>query len=333
MKALVTGATGFIGFHVAKYLAGRGVETSALVRPGSNTDALQAMGVRISPGDMRDKPSIIDALKGCNLVFHLAADYRLWTPDPDSMYEINVGGTVNLMDAAMTSGVERVVYTSSVGALAASTDGVPACEETPVHLSDMIGTYKKTKYLAEREVYGFIEKGLPAVIVSPSTPIGPMDTKPTPTGKIIVDFLNGRMPAYLDTGMNFVDVEDVACGHWLACQHGKVGEKYILGNRNMGLGEFLHTLADLAGMKPPSIRLPYFPVLIAAHVNEFMSRITGRPPLITLTGVKMARKYMYFDCSKAVRELGLPQAPVEDAIRKAIKWFEDNGYARKRKAA
>jgi dihydroflavonol-4-reductase len=326
VKALVTGATGFIGYHVARYLAEKGIETAALVREGSRADALRAIGVKDIRGDVRDRSSIVKALKNCDTLFHLAADYRLWTPDPDSMFEINVQGTINVMSAAMETGIDRVIYTSSVGALAASREGSPSNEETPVQLSDMIGPYKTSKFLAEREVYGFIDRGLPATIVSPSTPIGAMDTRPTPTGKIIVDFLNGKMPAYLDTGMNFVDVEDVASGHWLACLHGRTGEKYILGNRNMTLRDFLGIIAGIVEKKPPSLRLPYISVLAAAYVNELFSRITKKPPVIPLTGVKMAGKYMYFDCSKAIRELKLPQNPIEAAVRRAISWFSDNGY-------
>lgn len=329
----MTGATGFIGFHVARYLKGKDIDVMALVRPGSDIAALRAIGVNISSGDVRDYSSIEKALKGCSLIYHLAADYRLWVPDPDSMYDINVQGTKNIMSAAMDAAVEKVIYTSSVGALATSLDGRLADEETPVRLSDMTGHYKRSKFLAEREVYGFIDKGLPVVIVSPSTPVGAMDTKPTPTGKIIVDFLNGRMPAYLDTGLNFADVEDVACGHWLAYLHGRIGEKYILGNRNMSLGDFLRLLAKMSGKRPPAIRLPYFPVLAAACINELFSRVTKKPPLIPLAGVRMARRYMYFDCSKAVRELKLPQGPIEGALEKAIAWFRDNGYLLKGKIA
>jgi dihydroflavonol-4-reductase len=249
------------------------------------------------------------------------------------MYEINVQGTINVMTAARNAGVERVVYTSSVGALAATDDGRPLNEEAPVRLNDMVGTYKKTKFMAEREVYRFIEGGLPVVIVNPSAPIGAMDIKPTPTGRIIVDFLNGRLPAYLETGLNFTDVEDVACGHWLACMRGRVGEKYILGNLNMSLGDFLETLAAVSGRKARCFRLPYLPVLASAYVSEFISAFTKRPPVIPLAGVKMAKKFMYFDSSKAVRELGLPQHPIEGAIAKAISWFEQNGYVMKRSVA
>jgi dihydroflavonol-4-reductase len=333
LKALVTGATGFIGFHVARYLKDKDVDVTALVRPGSDIVALRTLGADISFGDVRDYSSIEKALKGCSIIFHLAADYRIWVPDPDSMYEINVQGTKNIMAAAMDAGIEKVIYTSSVGTLATSLDGRLVDEETPVSLIDMTGHYKRSKFLAEREVYRFIDKGLPVVIVNPSTPVGAMDTKPTPTGRIIVDFLTGRMPAYLDTGLNFADVEDVACGHWLACLHGRVGEKYILGNRNMSLGDFLGLLAKLTGKRPPAVRLPYLPVLAAAYVNELVSVISKKPPRIPLAGVRMARRYMYFDSSKAVRELKLPQSPIEVALGKAIAWFGDNGYLAKGRIA
>jgi dihydroflavonol-4-reductase len=333
MKVFVTGATGFVGYHVARYLRKLNIEVTALVRPSSEKSYLSAIGADIAEGDVRDYNSILSAMKGCSQIYHLAADYRLWVPDPSTMYAINVEGTKNVMAAAEEAGIEKVIYTSSVGALAASMDGKPSNEDSPVSLKDMIGHYKSSKFMAEMEVYNFIEKGLPVVIVSPSTPVGSMDTRPTPTGKIIVDFLNGKMPAYLDTGMNFVDVEDVAAGHWLAAQHGTIGEKYILGNKNMSLGEFLGLLSAITGKKRLPVKLPYLPVLAAAYVNEAISAITKRPPMIPLTGVKMARKFMYFDCSKAVRELKMPQSPVENALKKAIKWFKENGYVLKGRAA
>jgi dihydroflavonol-4-reductase len=333
MKVLVTGATGFIGYHVARYLKKNDIDVVALVRQGSDSSRLSHLGVRIAAGDVRDYPSVIRALEDCRQIYHLAADYRLWVPDPSTMYAVNVDGARNIMIAARETGVEKIIYTSSVGALATSLDGTPSNEESPVALGDMTGHYKRSKFIAEREVYSFIEKGLPVVIVSPSTPVGPMDTRPTPTGKIIVDFLNGKMPAYLETGLNFVDVEDVACGHWLAACHGRIGEKYILGNRNMRLGDFLGLLAASTGKKGPIFKLPYLPVLAAAYVNEAVSAITKRPPFIPLTGVKMARKFMYFDCSKAVRELKMPQSPIENALEKAIEWFNENGYILKGRAA
>ncbi|HEX8949311.1 MAG TPA: hopanoid-associated sugar epimerase [Dissulfurispiraceae bacterium] len=329
MKALVTGATGFIGFHVAKRLQESGLHVVALVREGSDMRALKALDAETAEGDVRDFESVRRALKGCAYLYHLAADYRLWVPDPRSMYEINVQGTRNVMQAALMLGTEKIVYTSTVGALAASRDGRSSNEETPVSIEEMVGHYKRSKFIAEVEAYRFIQKGIPAVIVSPSTPIGPMDRKPTPTGKMIVDFLSGRIPAYLDTGLNFVDVEDVAAGHLYAAQRGRVGQKYILGNRNITLREFFAVLAGITGRKPPRVRLPYLPVLCAAYVDEALSRwVTRRHPRIPLIGVKMARKYMYFDCTKAERELNIPRSPIENAMERAARWFIDNGYVR-----
>lgn len=327
MKALVTGATGFIGYHVAKMLREKGVAVRALVRQGSDASSLKFLGIEPVVGDVLDLDSVRKALDGCRQCYHLAADYRIWVKDPKVMYGINVQGTKNVMEAALEKRIEKVVYTSSVGVLAACANGKPSNEATPVCMKDMVGHYKRSKFIAEREVYGFIEKGLPVVIVNPTTPVGPMDRKPTPTGKIIVDFLNGKVPAYLDTGLNFVDVEDVAAGHLLAAQQGRVGERYILGNKNISLKEFFGCIARITGNNPPKVRLPYLPVLLAAYVNEALSKITGRYPRIPLTGVKMARKFMYFDCSKALRELNLPQSPIEGAIEKAVHWFRTHGYA------
>jgi dihydroflavonol-4-reductase len=331
MKVLVTGATGFIGYHVAKLLQEKGFHVRAFAREGNDASLLKALGVEPVQGDIRDIDALSHALKGCRQLYHVAADYRLWVPDPETMYEINVQGTRNVMQAALKRSVERVVYTSTVGVLAAGSNGKPSNEETQADIHEMVGHYKKSKFLAEQEVRHFIEQGLPVVIVNPSTPIGPFDRKPTPTGKIIVDLLNGKMPAYLDTGLNFVDVEDVAAGHVLAAQQGRVGEKYILGNRNMTLKEFFEFIAGATGTKPPKVRLPYLPVLIAAHVDEALSKwVTGRQPRIPLTGVKMSKNYMYFDCAKAVKELHLPQSPIEGAIEKAVRWFKDNGYVKAR---
>jgi dihydroflavonol-4-reductase len=330
MKVLVTGATGFIGFFVARLLTGNGFQVGALVRDGSDTSALRELGIELINGDVRDFSSINTALKGCRQLYHLAADYRIWVNDPKTMYEINVQGTRNVMQAALTTGIEKVIYTSSVGVLTACSNGKPVNEETRANIKDMTGHYKKSKFIAEEEVYGFIEKGLPVVIVNPTTPIGPMDRKPTPTGKIIVDFLNGRIPAYLDTGLNFVDVEDVAAGHLLAARHGRIGQRYILGNKNISLRNFFECLAGITGRKPPKVRLPYLPVLLAAYVDEVLSRITDTHPRIPLTGVKMARNYMYVDCTKALRELDMPQSPVEGAMEKAINWFRDHGYVKKK---
>jgi dihydroflavonol-4-reductase len=256
----------------------------------------------------------------------VAADYRLWVRNPEELYETNVTGTVNVLRAALLKRVERVVYTSSVGALGLRSNGKPANEATPVRIEDMIGHYKRSKFLAEREAERFLDWGLPVVIVHPSTPVGPGDHKPTPTGKIIVDFLNRRMPAYLDTGLNLIHVSDVAEGHLLALERGRVGEKYILGNQNLTLAEIFARLERVSGIAAPRYRLPHRPILFLGYLCHLVSRISGREPLIPYEGVKMARKFMFFDASKAVRELGLPQTPVELALTEAVTWFRNHGY-------
>ena len=325
-RAMVTGATGFIGYHVAKALKAHGFDVRALVREGSDASYLKALDVEPAPGDLRDYPAVRRAMRGCDQVYHVAADYRLWVPDPRVMYAVNVQGTVNVMQAALETGVEKVVYTSTVGVLAPARNGKPGSEETPGRLRDMVGHYKRSKFLAEQEVRKFIGKGLPVVIVNPTAPVGAMDRKPTPTGKIIVDFLNGRIPAYLDTGLNFVDVEDAAEAHVLASTSGVVGESYILGNANLTLKQFLSLLARLTGRKPPRWRVPYAPVLCLAYIDEGLSRLSGRrAPAIPLDGVRMARHYMFFDCSKAVRALGMAQNSLEIAAQKAIDWYRRSG--------
>ena len=327
MKTFVTGATGFIGASVVRELLKDGREVRALVRPGSDTANLAGLDVEVWRGDLRDRSSLVQGLQGCDVLYHAAADYRLWTRTPEEMYRINVEGTAAILEAALEKGLSRVVYTSSVGTLGNPGDGTPGTEETPVSLADMVGHYKKSKFLAEREAEKFIAQGLPLVIVNPSTPVGPLDIKPTPTGKIIVDFLNRRMPAYLDTGLNIIAVEDCARGHILAEQKGRIGEKYILGNSNLTLSAIFGLLAEITGLGAPRVRLPYLPILLAAYVNEGISAITGREPLIPLAGVQMAAKFMFFDSSKAVRELGLPQTGVQDALQRAVEWFRANGYA------
>ncbi len=329
-RALVTGATGFIGCHVAKALKKKGYEVRAFAREGADASEFAALGVEPVRGDLRDYDAVCRAEKGCDEVYHVAADYRLWVPDPKTMYDINVGGTVNVMKAALAAGVSKVVYTSTVGVLPPRKNGEPGNEETAARLADMTGHYKRSKFLAEQEVRGFAQKGLPAVIVNPTAPIGAMDRKPTPTGKIIVDFLNGRMPAYLDTGLNFVDVEDVAEAHVLASVAGVPGERYILGNANLTLKQFLGMLARLTGREPPRWRLPYRPVLMLAYAGEAVSRLTRTRPAIPLDGVRMARHYMFFDCSKAVRQLGMAQNSVENAARKAIEWYMGKGFVKGR---
>lgn len=326
MKAFVTGATGFIGASIVRELLKDGVEVRALVRPGSDTRNLHGLTLELWQGDLQDRTNLEQGMSGCNQVFHAAADYRLWTRTPETMYRANVEGTRNVLEAALAASVERVVYTSSVGTLGNPGDGTPGTEETPVSLADMVGHYKKSKFLAEREAEKFVDRGLGLIIVNPSTPVGPQDIKPTPTGKIIVDFLNDKMPAYLDTGLNLIAVEDCARGHILAAQKGRIGAKYILGNRNLTLREIFAMLERITGQPAPKVRLPYWPILLAAYANEGISRITGREPLIPLAGVQMARKFMFFDASLAVAELGLPQTSVEAALGRAVDWFMANGY-------
>ncbi|MDY0384450.1 hopanoid-associated sugar epimerase [Trichlorobacter sp.] len=329
MKAFVTGATGFIGASIVRELLKDGLEVRALVRPGSDIRNLEGLPLELLQGDLLDRASLEKGCAGCDWVFHAAADYRLWARTPQEMYRANVDGTRNLLEAALASGAERVVYTSSVGTLGNPGDGRPGNEQTPVTFSDMVGDYKKSKFLAEREAEKFVDRGLPLIIVNPSTPVGPQDIKPTPTGKIIVDFINGTMPAYLDTGLNLIAVEDCARGHILAAQKGQIGSKYILGNRNLTLREIFAMLERITGQPAPKVRLPYWPILLAAYANEGIARITGREPLIPLAGVQMARKFMYFDSSRAVNELGLPQTSVESALGRAVDWFMANGYLKK----
>ena len=327
MKTFVTGATGFIGASIVRELLRDGREVRALVRPNSNLSNLKGLDVELWQGDLLDAASLNSGLNGCDVLYHAAADYRLWTRDPDEMYRTNVGGTTAVLEAALENGVSRVVYTSSVGTLGNSGNGLPGNEGTPVSLADMVGPYKKSKFLAEREAESFIARGLPLVIVNPSTPVGPWDIKPTPTGKIIVDFLQRKMPAYLDTGLNLIAVEDCARGHILAELKGGVGGKYILGNANLSLRDIFGLLQEITGIPAPRVRLPYTPVLVAAWLNEGLSRITGREPLIPLAGVQMAAHHMYFDSGRAVRELGLAQTPVKKSLQQAVEWFRMNGYA------
>lgn len=328
MSVLVTGGTGFVGSRVVRKLVARGERVRCLARKSSVLANLNDLAVDVVTGDLQDPASLDAALRGCRVVFHVAADYRLWSRDPGELYRNNVEGTRSLLAAAETAGCERIVYCSTVGALGIPTDGTPGTEETPVRLEEMIGHYKRSKFLAEQEAMLAAKRGLPVVIVNPSTPIGPNDIKPTETGRIITRFLNGRMPMYLDTGLNVVDVDDVAEGHILAAEKGRVGQKYILGCRNMTLREILDCLAALTGKRAPSARIPYGLALGIARLNEFfVGTVAGREPGIPVEGVRMARKRMFFDAGKAVRELGLPQTPVEEALDRAVRWFVENGYA------
>lgn len=319
---LVTGATGFVGWHVARLLAQAGYRLRALVRPGSRLRELEA---EVVPGDLRDPSSLERAVNGCQLVFHVAADYRLWARDAAELYRSNVDGTRNLLAAAGRAGVKRIVYTSTVGTI-----GIPAAglgdEETPVSLGDMIGAYKRSKFLAEQAALEAARAGLPVVIVNPTAPIGDHDFKPTPTGGIILNFLRRAMPAYIDTGLNFVDVVDVARGHLLACEHGRSGERYILGSENLTLEQFFRRLAQVSGLRAPRVRIPYFAALAVALLSTGWARWSGRPPRAPLDGVRMARKKVFVSSQKAARELGYRPQPVDDAIRRAVEWFRNNGY-------
>jgi dihydroflavonol-4-reductase len=325
---LVTGGTGFVGAHVVRALLARGDTVRCLARPGGRRDNLDGLAVEIVEGDLTDRASIARAVKGVSAVYHVAADYRLWVRDRSELYRANVGGTDNVLGAAAEAGVPRVVYTSSVAALGLTADGSPADETTPVDRSRIIGHYKKSKHDAERVAISWAQRGLPVVIVNPSTPIGERDIKPTPTGQMIVDFLNRRMPAYVDTGLNLIDVRDVAAGHLLAAERGTPGGKYILGNRNMTLKEILDVLAGITGLPAPTTRLPHWIPLAYSAVDTAVSRVTGRPPRASFESVRMSTHRMFFDSSHAVRELGLPQTPVEQALARAVEWFRANGYVR-----
>jgi dihydroflavonol-4-reductase len=324
--ALVTGGTGFVGSHVVRALLARGESVRCLVRPSSKRNNLEALPVEIAEGDLLDRSSLSRAISGVFCLYHVAADYRLGARNPLALHASNVGGTENVLFAAAEAGVSRVVYTSSVGALGLTPDGTPASEETPVTRGEIVGDYKKSKYDAERVAEAWAKKGLPVVIVNPSTPVGALDIKPTPTGQVIVDFLNRKMPAYVETGMNLIDVRDVAEGHLLAAEKGRVGERYILGNRNMTLKEIFDALAKLTGIPSPSVKLPHWVPFVAAVVDEGVSRLAGRTPRVSFESVRMSRHKMFFDAGKAVRELGLPQTPVEEALGRAVAWFRENGY-------
>jgi dihydroflavonol-4-reductase len=319
---LVTGATGFIGWHVARKLLAQGHNVRALVRPGNKVRELEVDEVA---GDLRDRESLERAVAGCGLVFHVAADYRLWAKDPGELYHSNVEGTRNLLTAARDGGVERVVYTSTVGCIGIPGDR-PGSEELEVHLEEMTGAYKRSKFQAEQVALEFAGSGFPVVIVNPTAPIGDHDFKPTPTGKIVVDYLKGDMPAFVDTGLNVVDVADTAEGHLLACEHGQSGERYILGCENLTLQQILTRLAELSGGKAPRWRIPYAVAYAAGVASTGWANLTGHEPRAPLDAVKMARKKMFVSADKAKRELGFNPGPVEGALKRAVDWFRANGY-------
>jgi dihydroflavonol-4-reductase len=320
---LVTGATGFIGWHVARTLLARGDSVRALARDPAKLKELPAADpIR---GDLRDPASLERAVAGCSIVYHIAADYRLWTRDPDEMFRSNVDGTRAILEASRRAGVERFVYTSTVGCIGVPEGGI-GDEQMPATLDQMQGPYKRSKFQAERVALDFAAQGFPVVIVNPTAPIGDHDFKPTPTGKIVVDFVRGKMPAYLDTGLNVVDVQDVAQGHLLACEKGTAGERYILGAENMTLQQIFEALAAIVGRKPPSLRIPYAVAYAAGVASTAWAGVTGKEPRAPLDGVRMARKKMWVRHDKASRELGYSPGPASEALRRAVDWFRANGY-------
>ena len=327
MKTLLTGSTGFLGSAILRKLLEDGREVKVLIREKSDTTNIDGVDVEIAYGDLRDSDSLQSALSGCDVLYHTAAYYSLWNQDKQIIYDINVEGTRKILQAAQLKNIEKVVYTSTVGCVGLNKDTTPSNEDTPFDLNTLSNDYKQSKYQAEQVVLEFARNGLPVVIVNPSTPVGPRDIKPTPTGKIILDFLNRKMPAYLETGLNLIDVDDCARGHILAEQKGIPGERYILGNQNMSLFDILITLEKITGLKAPRIKMPFWVALSAGWACEMISNnLTGKPPAVPLAGVKMAKYFMYFDSSKAIQKLGLPQNPTENALRQSVDWFKNNNY-------
>jgi dihydroflavonol-4-reductase len=325
MKALVTGATGFVGAAVARALLDRHWQVRVLVRKASGRRNLQKLDVDVVEGDLMDPSSLQHAAQGCEGLFHVAADYRLGAPDPAQLYRANVDGTRNVLSAARRAGVQRIVYTSSVATIGIPCDGTPGDEQTPNAIENMIGHYKRSKYLAEDVAREAAREGIPVVIVNPSTPVGPGDVKPTPTGQLVLDAAAGRMPAYVDTGLNIVHVDDVANGHLLAYERGITGERYILGGQDMSLREILEVIGGLTGRRPPQVRLPYGVVLPMAYLADAFARLSGRSGRLTLEGVRMSRKRMYFSSAKAARDLGYAARPPVQAFEDAIRWFRESG--------
>jgi dihydroflavonol-4-reductase len=326
---LLTGATGFVGSAVARALAVRGHRLRLLVRPASDRRNLSGLDVELALGDLLNAASLARAVDGCRFVFHGAADYRFWVPDPEAMLRANVEGTLAVMRAAQQAGVERIVYCSSVAALGWTDDDTPADESTPTNEAAFIGTYKRSKFLAERVVMDLVRHdGLPAVVVNPAAPVGPRDIKPTPTGKMIRDAAAGRVPAYIDTGLNMVHVDDVAEGHALALEKGRIGERYVLGGENLLLKDILALVADVVGRRPPGIELPEGLVRPAAWLAEALARLTGISPIMTRDQIKMARHKMFYSSAKAMRELGYEPRPVRAAVEEAVAWFRANGMLR-----
>lgn len=328
MKVLITGSSGFIGAAVTRAVVAKGDDVRVLVRPTSNRSNLDGLPVEMVEGDLQDPHSLKKAVTGCQGLYHVAAHYALWAQDPRTFYQVNVEGTKHLFRAAGQAGVERIVYTSTIGAIGLPDDGGPGREDLFPVESQLSGDYKRSKFLAEQEVLEMAQQGLPVVIVNPTAPVGQRDIKPTPTGQIIVDFMKGRMFAYIETGMNLIDVDDVALGHVRAMERGRIGERYILGNENLMFREICQMLSQLTGVSAPRVRLPWKMILPLAHLNTWLATyVTHTPPRIPLEGVRMAKYRMHYDCTKARKELDLPQAPVETALKKAVEWFRQYGYA------
>jgi dihydroflavonol-4-reductase len=328
MKVLITGSSGFIGAAVTRAVVAKGDEVRVLVRPTSNRSNLDGLSVEIVEGDLQDFKSLKKALTGCQGVYHVAAHYALWDPDPTTFYKVNVEGTKHLFRAAEEVGVKRIVYTSTIGAIGLPDGGGLGREELFPSDGQLSGDYKRSKFLAEQEVLKMAQQGLPVIIVNPTAPVGERDVKPTPTGQIIVDFMKGRMFAYIETGMNLIDVDDVAMGHVRAMERGRIGERYILGNQNLMFRDICQILSQLTGVPAPRLRLPWRLILPLAYVNTWIANlVTHKTPRIPLEGVRMAKYRMHYDCTKARKELDLPQTPVETALKKAVQWFRQFGYA------
>jgi dihydroflavonol-4-reductase len=330
MTTLVTGASGFLGSHVARQLVARGDEVRVLLRPSSTNRAVADLSLEYVTGDLRDAASLDRALAGVKQVFHVAADYRLWAKKSRDIYDSNVAGTKNLLEAAKRAGVEKFIYTSTVATIAVDRAQLPN-ESTESQLEEMVGHYKRSKWMAEREALNAAKDGLPIVIAMPTTPVGPGDWKPTPTGKIILDFLNGKMPGYVQTGLNFVGAEECAAGHLLVAEHGKVGERYLLGAENLTLKAMLELLSKITGLRAPSLKIPHGLALGVAYMNTAFSRLMGKEPQIPVEGVKIAAHMMFVDCTRAQRELGFQPGSVAAALERAVRWYEANGYVRPRR--
>lgn len=324
---VVTGGTGFLGSAVVRALLAQGARVRVLARQGSPRVNIEGLPVEMYLGDMRDAGAVASVLEGARYLFHVAADYRLWAPDPEDIVRTNLIGTRTVMEGALRCGIRRVVYTSSVATLRVAGATIPVSEDAPMQPAEAIGAYKRSKVLAEREVERMIaEQGLPAVIVNPSTPIGPRDVRPTPTGRVILDAAMGRVPAFVDTGLNLAHVDDVAHGHWLAFERGNIGERYILGGDDVSLRNMLTDIAMLTGGRPPLARLPRWPLYPLAHAAQAVARFTGKEPLLTVDGLKMSRYRMFFSSEKAHRELGYCSRPYREGLADAVSWFREAGY-------